>query len=190
MIMLKNTTRLACILTALAILAGCSGSEDGDASTPAVTQQDNGGAGSAAGVDEFDPDDVFVKQTVALAASPEDEVTIGVQSLRIDGAVMELRLVVTPNFTSVEDGETVSLYDILEQGTFWPTLLDLENLKEYSIIRDGSTPWGSESVDTETVNGTPMLVFAVFAAPQDDIDTVDVSIRGVWPSFTDVPIEK
>ncbi len=190
MTMVKNATRLVCILPALAILVGCTGSEDGDTSTPGETQQDNGGAGSAAGVDEFDPNDVFVEQTVALAASPEDEVTIGVQSLQVDGEVMQLRLVVTPNFTSVEDGETVSLYDILEQGTFRPSLLDLENLKEYSIIRDGSTPWGSDSVDTQAVNGTPMLVFAVFAAPQDDIDTVDVSIREVWPSFTGVPIER
>jgi len=141
-------------------------------------------------VEEFDPDDVLAEQTVALTESPEDEVTVGLQSLRVTGEVTEARFVVTPNFSSVSDDEAISLYDILERTSFRPTLLDPENLKEYSIITDGPSHWGSDSVDTQAVNGEPMLVFAMFAAPQDDIDTVEVSFRNVWPPFTDVPIER
>ena len=31
---------------------------------------------------------------------------------------------------------------------------------------------------------------ATFAAPQDDLQTVDVSVRDAWPLFTDVPVTR
>ena len=35
-----------------------------------------------------------------------------------------------------------------------------------------------------------MRAFAVYAAPEDDIDTVDVVLADLWPAFTDVPVER
>jgi hypothetical protein len=64
------------------------------------------------------------------------------------------------------------------------------NLKEYSVIYDPPNHWMSESTDVESVNGEPMFVFAVFAAPEDDIDVVDVTFRDNWPTLADVPLTR
>jgi hypothetical protein len=117
-------------------------------------------------------------------------VTVGIQSLVVDGPVMTLNLVVTPDFSSVSDEEAVSLFDVNEETLFRPTLLDRENLKEYSVITDAVTAWASDNVETRTRNGTPMRVFATFAAPEDDIDAIEVSFRSVWTPFIDVPIQR
>ena len=145
---------------------------------------------SDAGAAQFDPEDVIVEQTYALTERPEDAVTVGIQSLVVDGPVTTLTMVVTPDFASVSDDEAVSLFDINEETLFRPTLLDRANLKEYSVITDGGVAWASDNVETRTRNGTPMRVFATFAAPEDDIDAIEVSFRSVWTPFTDVPIQQ
>ena len=42
---------------------------------------------------------------------------------------------------------------------------------------DANTQWHTDEV------------FATFAAPEDDIDAIEVSFRSVWTPFTDVPIQ-
>lgn len=179
-------------LASVLLLGACS---DGDQAPPPDQQQSAASEGavesdSDAGAVQFDPEDVIVEQTYALAENPEDSVTVGIQSLVVDGPVMTLTLVVTPDFSSVSADEPVSLYDVNEETLFEPTLLDRENLKEYSVITDGGTSWASDNVETRTRNGTPMRVFATFAAPEDDIDAIEVSFRNVWTPFTDVPIQR
>ena len=182
-------SRGACLVVAALLLTGCSGSDE-----PSPVQgadQTNSGAAVAERSTE-----VIVEQTVADPAAPDDQVTIGVQSLTVEGTTMVLRLIVTPDFASTSDSEEISLADAWGTGAlrFGVTLrlLDRENLKEYSVIADTSGQrWASDNSDeVSSTNGEPMYVFAVFAAPEDDIDSVDLLLREVWPEFSDVPITR
>lgn len=172
------------------LLTGCSGSGD-DAPEGSVPAAEKGGE-SGAGVESFDAGKAIVKQTVTLPKSPEDKVTFGVLSLTVKGKVMELRLAVTPDFASTSKSDTVRLFDSMSDTSFAPTLVDLDNLKEYSVIvATGSGPrWLSNDVETISQNGTPMLAYAYFAAPEDDIDDIDVRVTDFWPAFTNVPITR
>lgn len=53
----------------------------------------------------------LAEQTFKVSGSNgrEDTVTIGVLSLRVEAKVMELQLVVTPHFKSVDDQDEISL---------------------------------------------------------------------------------
>jgi hypothetical protein len=193
---LRRSIATAVVAVSLLVLGACSDGTESPASDSQPTGEeqqtedtDATGGSEAAGAVQFDPEDVIVEQTFALA-NPDDKVTVGLQSLVVDGQVMTLTMVVTPDFSSVRDDEDVSLFDVNEETLFRPTLLDRANLKEYSVITDAGTAWASRDVETRTRNGTPMRVFAVFAAPEDDIDTVEVSFRNEWAPFTDVPIER
>ncbi|MBC7375440.1 MAG: hypothetical protein H7323_15745 [Frankiales bacterium] len=140
----------------------------------------------------------LVEQTVSSPGAPEDKVTIGVQSLTVEDKTMVLRLVLTPDFRSVSDNEPVELRDAARVGSqFFGVdlrLLDRKNLKEYGVVssRENSLVrwWASGSGDVSSVNGEPMYAFAVFAAPEDDIDSIDVRVNEQWPEFTDVPITR
>lgn len=185
---------LAAALTGCGVLSG-SDPEAGPSSSAGSAEQGSGAqddagdeSSSSAGVEDFDPEDVIVEQTVPLAGNPQDSVTIGVQSLVVDGPTMTLRLVVTPDFASVPDGEEINLFEIGEDSTFAPTLLDRENLTEYSVITTDGRRWQSDLLETFGTNGAPFSVFATFPAPQDDVDTLELRVRDVWPAFTDVPV--
>ena len=189
---LRERIAAAFVVASLLVLGACS---DGDEAPPPDQQQSAASeeaveSDSDAGAVQFDPEDVIVEQTYALTENPDDAVTVGIQSLVVDGPAMTLTMVVTPDFSSVSDDEAVSLFDINEETLFRPTLLDRANLKEYSVITDGGVAWASDNVETRTRNGTPMRVFATFAAPEDDIDAIEVSFRSVWTPFTDVPIQQ
>jgi hypothetical protein len=189
---LREGIAAAFVVASLLVLGACS---NGDEAPPPDQQQSAASeeaveSDSDAGAVQFDPEDVIVEQTYALTENPDDAVTVGIQSLVVDGPVMTLIMVVTPDFSSVSNEEAISLFDINEETLFRPTLLDRANLKEYSVITDGGVAWASENVETRTSNGTPMRVFATFAAPEDDIDAIEVSFRSVWTPFTDVPIQQ
>jgi hypothetical protein len=181
------------------VLTGCSGADEDP--PPAGTAQQGsssgepseGGGSGGAGVEDSDLEDVLVEQVVAQPDDPDDRATVGVRSLRVEGDVMVLELVVTPDFASVSDSDTVSLFDVFErvQGTFAPTLLDRVNLKRYSPVSGGpGRAFTSDAVRTSALSGRPMRAYAVYAAPEDDIEAIDVVLADVWPAFTDVPIER
>ena len=134
-------------------------------------------------------DEVVVEQTVALPESPDDEVTLGVHPLVVEGDVMVLRVTMTPRFASVSDREVINLFEVMGEALFRPQLIDGENLKEYSVI-GGPVPWNSGELELETVNGSPMVAWAYYAAPVDDLEAIDVRISDGWPAFTDVPISQ
>ena len=169
---------------------GAEGAEVADGAPSGAPQAEQVDAGTSARAEVIDPDDVIVEQTVALPTNPNNEVTWGVLSLRVEGEVMTLRLAVTPQFGTRSASEAVTLYDTMQRTTFLPVLVDMENLKEYSVITDLPHYWRSDPVGTQAVNGQTMLAWAVFAAPEDDIDTITVRIADWWPPFVDVPIER
>lgn len=171
-------------------MMGCTGADE-----PATDAGESSGRGdSGAGVAE-QASEVIVEQTVvARPGAPDEQATVGVQSLTVEGDAMVLRLVVTPDFAAASDSEKISLGDVWGESAlrFGVTLrlLDRDNLKEHSVVTDTSGERWASSADVSSSNGKPMHAFAVFAAPEDDIDSVDVRLQENRPEFTDVPITR
>ncbi|MCU4298564.1 hypothetical protein D3I60_16030 [Brevibacterium permense] len=170
-------------------MTGCSSSPDSDSKDKDSTSQDGGGKdGAKPGVEDVDPDDVIVKQDVKVPGSKEDTVTVGIHSLEVKGKTQTLTVVITPHFKSVADDDVISIYDTWGENRFFPQLIDADNLKVYSPISDTYEEWTADSVYTETTNNQPMTAWAVFKAPENDIDSVDIRLQESWPKFTDIPV--
>ncbi|WP_185972574.1 hypothetical protein [Georgenia yuyongxinii] len=193
----RRTGLLGAGILVAASLAACSSGENGTAAASGTddaaesaetgaTDSDTAPAGGA-GVAGIDPADVVAEQTYTVPGS-QDTVTVGLHSLVVDGQVMTLNLYFTPEFSSASDDAAISVFDMVGSG-FGPTLVDRANLKEYTILSENiTTDWEADQVYTEATNGEPVLWWAGFAAPQDDIDTIDVRVLDELPEFTDVPI--
>lgn len=189
MISLKLSRGLAGAALCILAVTGCSSSQDSDSKGGDSSAEDAGGKdGAQPGVEKVDPDDVVVKQDVRVPGSKENKVTVGVSSLEVDGKTMTLTLVVTPHFKSAADDDSISIYDSWGENKFAPQLIDADNLKVYSPISDTYDEWTSNSVYTETTNNQPVTAWAVFKAPENDIDSVDIRLQESWPKLTDVPI--
>jgi hypothetical protein len=175
------------------VLAACSGDDDGgDGPAADATTTDSDATTTTEAADPRDGEAVASLTVPVDVETPDDQVTIDVQSLTVEGATMVLRFSITPDFPSEDDSTAISLFDVYDRdapGGFIQ-LIDRVNLKEYSVIYDPPNHWMSESTDVESVNGEPMFVFAVFAAPEDDIDVVDVTFRDNWPTLADVPLTR
>lgn len=171
-------------------LAGCGSDEPATPTSSDPTSEETSASTSGAGVQKVSTD-AFVEQTVPVGGSAEDTVTVGVQSLVVEGDIMTLTLVYTPRFGSIDEDYDLSLYDVLSPDSATrPKLLDRTNLKEYSIISDGGDHWATETIGFDAPNGEPVVYWAVYAAPQDDIDVMDIRISQAWPEFTGVPIAR
>lgn len=144
---------------------------------------------SGVGVAEIDTSDLLAEQTFTLPGTT-DEVTVGVHSLVVEDQTMTLRLVYTPNVQSVGATGTVSLYNIWEGTVDAPVLVDRENLKEYSVVQTDGRRWMADLHETEAANGDPLVWWGVYAAPEDDIETLDLRVASYLPEFTDVPVER
>lgn len=147
--------------------------------------QESDAASADVAVDAVDASQVLAEQEYEPTRA-EGTVTFGLHSLTVEGETMTLRVVITPQLEV--DDETITLSDIFGIDRFAPTLIDREHLKEYSIITDGPTEWWQAS-DLETTTGESMVWWGVYAAPEDDVDAVDVRLRDDMPEFSDVPVE-
>ncbi len=181
----------------VAALSGCSGGgsdgdEAGGGEAPATMSVPAAPGGSSTTLDPRSGEAVATLRVPVDVERPDDAVTFDVQSLTVEGPTMVLRFSITPDFASEDDSTAISLFDVYTSqapGAFIQ-LVDRVNLKEYSVIQDRPTFWMSDSTDVESLNGEPMYVFAVFAAPEDDIDVVDVTFRDNWLTLVDLPIER
>ncbi len=155
--------------------------KDGAASSPAA--DDGDGTQEAAGkvgVDFPDPDDVIADATFTVPGT-KDEVRVGVESLTVHGDTTELRLVFTPQY-SEDTKDTVSVFSMVGETVGGLDLIDRENLKEY---RTGYT---SDWTEARAGRGQSVGFTAFFAAPEDDISSIDVKVSDAWPVFEDVPL--
>ncbi|WFP17514.1 hypothetical protein [Citricoccus muralis] len=128
---------------------------------------------------------------------PNDDIdgtiTVGFHSLKVRGETMELTLTYTPEF---EGGNSYNLWQLhsSDHSAVAPALFDRENLKRYDILRAGpewesGDVWNSSHLVTRLNSGDTQVYQATFAAPQDDIDTINVAVSAA-PEFEDVQIER
>ena len=174
--------------------------EESDAEQPSPS--DGGGEEQQTGADDasggapevIDPADAVDTISYTL---PTDEIdgtmTVGLHHLIQRGRTMELLLTYTPEF---RESGTFSLWELHggNHSNVPPALFDRENLKRYDILRDGGTwdsaeIWNSKQAEHKLASGDTQAYWATFAAPEDDIDTINIAIPGA-PEFEDVPIEQ
>ena len=174
--------------------------EESEAAQPAAS--DGGGDESQTGTDGasggapevIDPADAVDTISYTL---PTDEIdgtmTVGLHHLIQRGQTVELLLTYTPEF---RESGTFSLWELHgdNHSNVPPALFDRENLKRYDILRDGGTwdsaeIWNSKQAEHKLASGDTQAYWATFAAPEDDIDTINIAIPGA-PEFEDVPIEQ
>lgn len=186
---------VAGILT-LSVLTGCS-SPTGEPATSA-TATEGGTVSSAAqasvnGTDapviKVDTENVIATQEFTVPGS-KDKVNVGIQSLTVEGKTMTLQFVLTPDFASSSDSSDISIYDMFGMTSPKPTLVDRENLKEYSLISAPGRTWSAEVVNNRTTNHEPIIWWGVYAAPEDENETFDVRVIDSMAEFADVPVTR
>lgn len=199
----------------LLVLAGCSSS--GGNSTPAATTNSaTAGSGASGSASAVAPESAAVgvgsgggpagsipviveqKDLPALDVSGKlpsgDTVTVGIRSLAVDpnGKTMTLRVVLTPKLSSKTPDAQVRVYDLFAGTTvnFSPYLLDRRNLKRYDVIRSAAFQPMSSGLTPGAVNGNSIETWAVYAAPQDPVSSLEVDVRDNWAPFTNVPVTR
>lgn len=174
---------LAAVLAVTAV--GCTAADDtADESATEQEESADGGAGT------LDPADAAISTEVSLPGV-EGTIAVDLFPLEVEGKVQTLNVLFTPDFAGLGEDETIQLYDMLGNRPFAPQLVDKTNLKTYSVItaRDNQAiAWTTDAVDTSVVNGESVAVWAVFAAPEDSVDSLDVKLHDDWPVFEDIPV--
>lgn len=160
-----------------------SGSNEAGGSSGSGQPQDRTEAGP------LDPEEALHTITYEFQRSDTPgTVTVGLHSLRVVDGVMLLELSFTPD---IGDGQTHTLYNMAE-GRISPTLNDRENLKQYRVLESGGDAWETNSGPggRGVLSGQTLGFWAYYAAPEDDIDTISVSVLGSVVQFDDVQIER
>ena len=170
---------VATVIVSVGLVTGCTddgGSDDGGS---------GGGQRSSGsftpGVQQLDLNEPVVAETFAVPGSDQDTVTVGVLGLEHDDKLQVLHLAFTPNFASEAGDAKISLGKMIDYHSFSPWLVDRTNLKVYNVVDDFRT-----ETSAATVNGQPMYVYAVFAAPQNDDNAFEVRFNDVWQPFVDI----
>jgi hypothetical protein len=198
---LGSAVLLAAALAVSLVLAGCSSSDD-DPPKPSTTSAGsptaNGGGGTAAptaaGSAPASPVGPIVaeQKNLPMPNRTGDTMSVAVRSLSVDpnGTTMTLRLVFTPQFASKPD-VNITLADLAPGSYLRPSLLDRVHLKRYDVIAAADRNGFLESdAGTGAPNGVPFEAWFVYAAPQDQISTLEVSVLDSWPPFVDVPVRR
>lgn len=134
------------------------------------------------------PEDAIETMTYDPAVRDLESVTVGLHSLRVEDDVMLLELSFTP-----EGGSSTYGFNNFNQGrALVPVLNDRENLKQYRVIGSGGNRWASDSTtaSTQIESGQTVMFHAYYAAPEDDIETINVSVIEGLVEFEDVEIER
>jgi hypothetical protein len=197
--MSARTVSTAALAVATIVLAGCSASLTGGgapepARTTAATAPGTAAAGSEsattpAPVVAADPfRNVLGRQDVPMPLQGDTKATLRVDllSLKRDGRVITLTAAFTPTHTLTEQ---MSLYNMLGDQGWQPTLIDVDNLKLYSVLSGGSAGrMQSNDLGDKVPSGAPLLVHAVFAAPPPGVTAVNVQVADQVPTFERVRI--
>lgn len=187
----RRPARAAAVLLGVALLtAACTASEEAPDDVDATEQADHDdeaeGSGPRAavviGAHEYE---LMNEVTFPVPGSAEDKVRVGLASLVVEGPTTELRLVLTPEFTSKDTG--ISIYLMFGQNMN-PVITDVGALTEYRRLNATGLDFHTDPVGAKTNNGEPILYQAWFPAFEGRPEAVDVMPHPAWPPFEDVPV--
>ena len=172
---------VAVVVAGMLGLAGCTGGDDPEPSgTGTAAAEAPGGTVRQAGT--------VYDATFGVPGNTDASVRVEVEPLVVQGKTMELRVWFTPDVESLADGETVNIYELTGEGDLRPALNDLEHLTQYFVLSETGQDWETDNVSAKTVNGEPVLYQAWFAAPVEEVESLDLSLVASWAPFEDVPV--
>jgi hypothetical protein len=115
----------------------------------------------------------------------DQKVRVGVVRVIVTGKLLELRLVLTPQYDDA--GAPVTVFDMMGI-THYPSLLDRENLKQYDVVRDEKGQVLESSTRAEGLRGATVGYQSFFPAPEDNVTKLDVTFPNGWATLNDVPV--
>lgn len=154
-----------------------------DAGAPTAQAPSTDATGTAEAPSVASVGDPLVTQEFTVPMT-KNKVEVAIHSLKVHGKVMELTMTVTPHFTQPTTSEPMNYWDVFNQSTTGPQLIDRVNLKEYHPVKVPS------STGLTTLNNTPMVWVGWYAAPQDPIETIDIRVMDGVPNFLNVPVTR
>lgn len=194
--MISTRVAVSAVAVLIPLLAGCTigGGEPtpsgGQSSAPATGPTTPGpveaSSAAQAGVDLTNLPAPIASATVAakVEGDPNAKLTVHLHQLRRTGKV------VTATF-SFQVSSTVeqphSLFSFMSQQSWWPYLVDTQNLKRHDVVVGGGSR-AMTDVLTTFAPGQTLYAYAMFAAPPQDVTAVDVQLIGSAPTATNVPI--
>ncbi len=170
--------RAATLGAIVLVSAGCSGGSDkasppAHASAATVTTPRAGTTGASQGA----ADGAVASRTASFRApgGGSGTVEVGFVSLKVDGRLATLTVVWTPRYSDLPRDKEISVFDMFAAHSPAIALVDSTNLKRYVVVQDSrNTELGASGPRTKTVNNTPVSASYTFAAPPEDVRTVDV----------------
>lgn len=178
--------------------------EPTDEPTDEAGNEDAASAGEAGGVRHADA----LQSITYPALGTDGEITAGLQGLTIDGETMLLELTFVADYDesagTMTFNELHGLGDQAGNAHIAPVIHDRQNTKSYHVLSTdshrlasyrgstafGDTIWSTEVNNRELAPGQTLYVWAVYAAPQDDIEAVSVSFDPGAPEFQDVQLQQ
>jgi len=132
----------------------------------------------------------LAKATYSAPFAPKGTVDVAVHSLKRRGKLVDLVFSITPHVPpGVQFDDELSPFDILGDQSFNVTLIDTVNVKRHVVVKDSEgKELKPDDVWTETRIDQPLVLTYTFAAPPENVTTMDVHIAN-WAPFTDVPVE-
>ena len=187
------------------MLAGCTGT-----ATSTETAKPEAAASVSASESTSDGDEVVIDEDSGLTAAditklgdpvataeipalvdgdPAATMTVNLYGLKRDGKTVVGTYSFTVN-TTAPDPKAVSLFSVLGDMIWFPYLVDSENLNKHLPL-GGKQRLAMALTDSTFLKVTPgatLYGYAVFAAPPEDVDTMDAVIAEGAPMATDVEL--
>ena len=189
----------AALATLMLVTTACSGSQDStggkDGSSSSSGSADGSGqkevldnGATSAGIDPMKPPKPVTSLTAPATFEKDPGATtrFDIYSIKRQGKLAILTLSVTPTFSTVEPE---SLFSLMGNNSFRPTLIDPVNLREYKVVSSGSGNLSSNDMSAKTLSGKPMFLWAAFAAPPTNVSRVTLNLYDTLPGITGVPVQ-
>lgn len=158
-----------------------------EAAAPETPPDDEPSSDDEQPPDDEQPGEPLGSITVPIGFIDEGELDIAVTDIAVTGDLMRVAVTFTASLPieaeEVAIGAVVLANESAPAGGFSPEVIDPVNLKAYEAVA-GAVPNGT-SVDLE--NGAQHTLVFYFAAPQDEVDTVDVVLSSQIRPITDIP---
>jgi hypothetical protein len=176
---MRTPLRTAAALAAVPLLlAGCTGGGDGGG--------DRGEAAAGASAEPSSGATEVVGETTLPYSGRDGEAVVEVHALRARGELVQLTLTFTAE--GGDDGATASLYDLWGSAGSSPYLVDTASLNRHDVVApEGGSPLAPDVVGTSLSFGEPRSLSYTFAAPPENVASMDVYV-GAAPPVTDVPV--